>query len=488
MLLQLVPPARPDVGRAPDQAGTPSIKTYNRLPLHKWVAGLVIGDLLGSLLLAGLTFGIYSVPRQYAQEQFWTGAGGFLLLWGLAAHSQQLYRRPTMLGSLRQQLLRCACSVALAFGLILLLAFSVRMIGGFSRIWLAAWSAGALIWMGALRLAWRHHLRILLSRGWCLDRAVMITGSSEAGRTIRKDIEMETLGEVRFVATAAFPGTPGGSSLDWVEDAVRTGQVDRVFISCFERAFTEANALLTRLARLAVEVTVIPSLEGIEAPVLRVDNIGMRAVVDVNLLPLSAPHALVKRAEDLVVASVALILFLPVFSLIALAIKLDSPGPVFFRQWRAGFHDHPFRLWKFRTMHHNLRDEHAARQTSRNDNRVTRVGRFLRRTSLDEIPQFINVILGEMSVVGPRPHALGTMATGQLLHEAMSDYSSRHRVKPGITGWAQVCGCRGELDSYNKLRRRVAYDCFYIENWSLGFDLWIILRTAAALFFDNNAY
>jgi len=98
------------------------------------------------------------------------------------------------------------------------------------------------------------------------------------------------------------------------------------------------------------------------------------------------------------------------------------------------------------------------------------------------------VILGEMSVVGPRPHALGTMATGQLLHEAMSDYSSRHRVKPGITGWAQVCGCRGELDSYNKLRRRVAYDCFYIENWSLGFDLWIILRTAAALFFDNNAY
>jgi polysaccharide biosynthesis protein PslA len=488
MLLQQVPPTWFAPDRRRDEQGSPSVKSHSRLALHQWVVGLVIGDLLGSVLVSVLSFGIYAEPLQYGHEQLWTGAGGYIMLWGLAAHSQQLYRRPTLLGSLRKQLLRCVWSIALTFGLILLLAFSLKLIGGFSRIWLLAWSAGAFAWMAALRLAWHQHLRTLLARGWCLDRALLLTGFDGMARAISTDIEQETLGQVRIVAIAPLPGAPGGSSLDWVEDAVRTGLVDRVFIACFENATVETNALLTRLVRLAVEVTLIPSLEGIQAPVLRVDHIGGRAVVDVNLLPLSALQSSVKRVEDLVVASLALALLLPLFALLSLAIKLDSVGPVFFRQWRAGFHDHPFRLWKFRTMHHALRDDNAGRQTTRADSRVTRIGKFLRRTSFDELPQLVNVIRGEMSVVGPRPHAFGTTATGQLLHEAMTDYCARHRVKPGITGWAQVCGCRGEIDSYNKLRRRVALDCYYIENWSLGFDLWIILRTVGALLFDNDAY
>ncbi len=486
MLLQLAPPPAPV--KVTTAQEVPSIQIYHRLPLHKWMVGLVSADLLGSMLICWLTFGMYSSSRQYMSEEFWAGAGGFMLFWGLAAHSQQLYRRSILLGGLRSQLLRCVFSVALVFGLILLLAFSLRLIGGFSRLWLTLWSAASLTWIAGLRLAWHQHLRAMLSRGWCIDRALMIAESVEAGRAVGAEIEQDTLGEVRFVGTAAFPGRPGGVTPEWVEDVVRTGLVDRAFITCHEPALSETNALLMRLGRLAVEVTLIPSLEGIRAPALRVDNIGLRPVVDVSLLPLSAADAVIKRLEDLIVASVTLVLLLPLLGVIALAIKLDSPGPVFFRQWRAGFHDHPFRLWKFRSMYHNQRDALAARQTTREDDRVTRVGRFLRRTSLDEIPQLINVIVGDMSVVGPRPHAFGTRTTGLLLHEALSDYPSRHRVKPGLTGWAQVCGCRGELDSANKLRRRVAYDCYYIENWSLGFDFWIMLRTAAVLLFDKNAY
>jgi exopolysaccharide biosynthesis polyprenyl glycosylphosphotransferase len=261
-----------------------------------------------------------------------------------------------------------------------------------------------------------------------------------------------------------------------------------VFIAGFGDMVLQTNLLLTRLARLAVEVTLIPSLENIQAPVLRADKLGMRALLDVSLRPLTPFQVMTKRIEDLVLGSLVLVLTSPVLALVALAIRLDSPGPVFFRQWRAGFHDQPFKMWKFRTMYHNLRDEGAVRQTTRADHRVTRVGRLLRRSSLDELPQLLNVIRGEMSIVGPRPHALSMTATDLPLHEVIADYSARHRMKPGITGWAQVCGCRGEINSQNKLRRRVAFDCDYINSWSLGFDLWIILRTAVTLLIDKGAY
>jgi exopolysaccharide biosynthesis polyprenyl glycosylphosphotransferase len=219
-----------------------------------------------------------------------------------------------------------------------------------------------------------------------------------------------------------------------------------------------------------------------------VDRIGARPVVDVNRAPLSSVNALLKRAEDLVVLMVALPVFAILTVAVCIAIKLDSPGPVFFRQWRAGFHDQRFRVWKFRTMHHHMRDDGSARQTGRTDRRVTRVGRILRKSSLDELPQLLNVLMGDMSIVGPRPHALAMTTTGRPLHEVVIDYPSRHRVKPGITGWAQVSGCRGEVDTAEKLSRRVMLDCYYIEHWSIGFDLWIILRTICNVLLAHDAY
>ena len=174
--------------------------------------------------------------------------------------------------------------------------------------------------------------------------------------------------------------------------------------------------------------------------------------------------------------------------MVALAIKLDSPGPVFFRQKRFGFNEDLFNCWKFRTMQQHRADANGEVLTRRDDDRITRVGRFLRRTSIDELPQLFNVLKGEMSLVGPRPHATSAKAAGRLYTEAVEVYAARHRVKPGITGWAQVNGWRGETDTLEKIERRVEYDLFYIENWSLSLDLKILLRTAMVVVGDREAF
>jgi exopolysaccharide biosynthesis polyprenyl glycosylphosphotransferase len=204
--------------------------------------------------------------------------------------------------------------------------------------------------------------------------------------------------------------------------------------------------------------------------------------------PISGWSAVIKLIEDQTVALMALILLTPVMLAIACAIKIESPGPVLFRQRRFGFNDHLIEVWKFRTMRAEYTDADAKEQTTKGDPRVTRVGRFLRKWSLDELPQLFNVLRGEMSIVGPRPHAIATKAGGKLFQEVVDRYAARHRVKPGITGWAQVNGWRGETDTIRKVRTRVKFDLFYIDNWSVWFDVYIILRTFVAIFRTDSAY
>ena len=174
---------------------------------------------------------------------------------------------------------------------------------------------------------------------------------------------------------------------------------------------------------------------------------------------------------------------------VALAIRLDSPGPVLFRQKRYGFNNELIEVLKFRSMYTHMTDANAAKLATRDDPRVTRVGRFIRKTSLDELPQLINVVLtGNLSLVGPRPHAVQAKAADRLYEQVVDGYFARHRVKPGITGWAQVNGWRGETDTQEKLERRVEHDLFYIENWSVIFDLYILLLTPFRLLNTENAY
>ncbi|ARN82513.1 exopolysaccharide biosynthesis polyprenyl glycosylphosphotransferase [Methylocystis bryophila] len=195
-----------------------------------------------------------------------------------------------------------------------------------------------------------------------------------------------------------------------------------------------------------------------------------------------------KRVEDIVIATVALVLLAPLMALVALAIQIETPGPIFFRQTRTGLGGRTFEVWKFRSMYHELSDWRGAAQTRRDDPRVTRIGRFIRRTSIDELPQLFNVLEGTMSIVGPRPHALSTKIDGQNLEEIVDYYAARHYTKPGMTGLAQINGFRGELDTIEKLRKRVELDLRYINDGSLWLDLEIILKTAFLCVYDEKAY
>ena len=202
----------------------------------------------------------------------------------------------------------------------------------------------------------------------------------------------------------------------------------------------------------------------------------------------AALQILLKALLDRGAALVLLALLLPVLLLIALAVRLDSPGPVLFRQPRVGLHDAVFPIWKFRTMHHAMTDAEARLQTSRADARVTRIGRRLRRLSLDELPQLINVLAGHMSLVGPRPHTPTTAVGGRALADIVGPYRLRHRVKPGMTGWAQINGSRGELRTDDDVRRRVELDLAYIETWSVGLDLRILFLTLKREILSSRAY
>jgi exopolysaccharide biosynthesis polyprenyl glycosylphosphotransferase len=217
--------------------------------------------------------------------------------------------------------------------------------------------------------------------------------------------------------------------------------------------------------------------------------VGDLAVFDMADRPISDWNLVFKWIFDKVVALSALILLAPIMVVAAIAIKLESKGPVFFMQNRHGFNNELIKIYKFRSMRTDMLDHHAVKQVTRDDPRVTRVGKFIRKTSIDELPQLFNVLKGELSIVGPRPHALQAKADNRLYYDAVEGYFARHRVKPGMTGWAQINGWRGETDTIDKIMQRVNHDLYYIDHWSILFDLYIVAMTPVSLVSKNeNAY
>jgi polysaccharide biosynthesis protein PslA len=473
---------------SPQSEASIAIARHGHVPLLHWVGVLVGADVIGIALIAILVFHLYASPLDYEDNQLWAGLGSVLVGWIVASWRLNIYSRKALLSGAKVHVLNGLAACALTFAIVLLVGFALKFIGGVSRVWLLTWGVGSFVWVGSLRSLWTYCLCRSLRRGMCLERALVLAGSSRLARQLSDYIERESCGHIAVVSAVAIPGMPGGVPIDWVDDAVREGKVDRIIIAKFEGAIEQSRALLARLMRVAVDVTLIPDLAELQTRVLSVDRIGALPAIELASRPLTAIQVALKRAQDLFFGCLVVFLATPVFVVIALAIKFDSSGPVLFGQLREGYHNRVFKIWKFRTMYHEARDERATQQTSRDDRRVTRVGRVLRRFSLDEFPQFINVIRGEMSVVGPRPHALGMTSVGLPMTQVLEEYAARHRLKPGITGWAQINGCRGEVDSHEKLRRRVSLDCYYIDHWSLSLDLWIILRTLALLLFDSDAY
>ena len=280
------------------------------------------------------------------------------------------------------------------------------------------------------------------------------------------------------------PDLPRLGGLADLATTVRRLGVHEVFITLPLGSQPRITAVLQQLQATTASVYFVPDVFGTAIIQGRVQTLHGVPVVGLCETPFTGINHLVKRVCDLVLATLILLLIAPLLLLIALGVKLDSPGPVIFRQRRNGLDGEEIVVWKFRSMR-ALDDGPQIRQATRGDPRITRFGAFLRRTSLDELPQFFNVLQGRMSVVGPRPHAV---AHNDQYRDLISAYMVRHKVKPGITGWAQVNGCRGETDSIDKMEARVAYDLDYLRNWSLTLDLQIIVRTLRLVLMDRHAY
>jgi Undecaprenyl-phosphate glucose phosphotransferase len=276
--------------------------------------------------------------------------------------------------------------------------------------------------------------------------------------------------------------------VDDVVEFARLARIDTVIVAIPEASHDRIRELLARLFVLPVDIRVLDGAAVPEFSRKRRSRIGPFKLVEIYKRPLGGAKAVQKRVFDLVFASLAIVLLSPVMLAVAVLIKLDSPGPVLFRQRRHGFNNKPIEVLKFRSMYSDQCDPTAVRQVRRGDARVTRLGRFIRRSSIDELPQFFNVLRGELSLVGPRPHATSAR-TGDILYDDISRaYSARHKVKPGVTGWAQINGWRGEMNSPDKIQARVEHDLYYIEHWSLWLDFKIMMLTPWSLVTTKNAY
>jgi putative colanic acid biosynthesis UDP-glucose lipid carrier transferase len=265
---------------------------------------------------------------------------------------------------------------------------------------------------------------------------------------------------------------------------IREHGVHEVYITLPLGSQPRIVKLLERLQATAASIYFVPDVFGISIVQGRLRDLDGVPVVGICDTPFVGANEVVKRLSDILLASAILVLIAPVMLVIALGVKLESPGPVIFKQRRNGLMGEQITVWKFRTMR-ALDDGAVVRQATRDDPRVTKFGAFLRRSSLDELPQFFNVLQGQMSIVGPRPHAV---AHNEMYRKLIKAYMVRHKVKPGITGWAQVHGHRGETDTLDKMQARVEYDLEYLRNWSLLLDLQIIARTIKLVFFDRQAY
>jgi Undecaprenyl-phosphate glucose phosphotransferase len=457
------------------------------------VADFVLLSLVGLALYFG-----YVVPISGFQWGYPAAIFGMTATAVLCFQASDLYEVQTFRGQLRQ-MTRMISSWAFVFLLFIGASFFAKLGGEVSRLWLSAFFFVGL----AALIAERLFLRTLV-RGWArqgrLDRRTIIVGSDENGEKLvealknQDDSDIDILGvfddrnDDRALDTCA--GSPKLGKVDEIVEFARRTRVDLVLFALPISAETRILEMLKKLWVLPVDIRLSAHTNKLRFRPRSYSYLGDVPTLDVFEAPITDWDLVMKWLFDHVVGVIVLLLASPVMALVALAIKLDSPGPVLFRQKRFGFNNERIDVFKFRSLYHHHADPLASKVVTRNDSRVTRVGRFIRKTSLDELPQLFNVVFkSNLSLVGPRPHAVQSKLQTRLFDEAVDGYFARHRVKPGITGWAQINGWRGEVDSEEKIQKRVEFDLSYIENWSVLFDLLILLKTPLALLTRNeNAY
>jgi Undecaprenyl-phosphate glucose phosphotransferase len=427
----------------------------------------------GSLLLATITASLVTAA-------FLSRADAYLL---------------SSLCSLGKQLKALPVPLLAGGGSMIVCLFLMRDEGLVFRQWPFLW----LFSTGLLLTASRFYLSRLL-HGWSdsgrLARRVAVIGAGDFSREFIDRLASEPnfytvvgLYDDRLsrIPAAQVGVRVRGSVADLLERS-REEQIDLIVIALPLNAVDRIAMILDQIGSAVADLCLTTDFVGFRYKSSQISSVGSNPVVLMEERPLKDWRAARKSAFDIVIGSMMLVVLSPLLALIALAIRLDSPGPILFRQPRLGFNNRLFTCYKFRSMHHGMTDLLGDRQATRGDARITRLGKWLRALSLDELPQLLNVLKGDMSLVGPRPHPPNTKAEDKLFTDVVAKYAFRHRVKPGITGWAQVNGWRGETRTLDQIENRVACDLAYIENWSIWFDIRIMVLTVTREIFSHHAF
>jgi Undecaprenyl-phosphate glucose phosphotransferase len=462
------------------------------------LAGLVRLIEFGLIALIGIgIYGAYLVPSNGFEWYYIATIGGIAALAILAVQSAGLYQLQAFWGH-ADTFLRLASAWSLVFFVAISISFFAKAGEQYSRFWLAAFFACGAAALIGFRLALPQLVRQWMSDGRLERRTVVVGADQEGERLIhalaaQRDSGLRVLGVFDDRGDDRAGMTCGGRpKLATVDDLVEFAPRSRVDLVIFSLPITAEKRILQMLKKLwvlPVDIRLSAHTNKLRFRPRSYSYIGGVPVLDVFDRPITDWDVVVKSLFDRIVGSLILLAALPVMAVTAIAIKLDSRGPVLFKQKRYGFNNELIEVFKFRSMYTDQSDATASKLVTKGDPRVTRVGRFIRKTSIDELPQLFNVVfMGNLSLVGPRPHAVHAKAEDRLYDEAVDGYFARHRVKPGITGWAQINGWRGETDNQEKIQRRVEHDLYYIENWSVLLDLYIIAATPFALLKTENAY
>jgi Undecaprenyl-phosphate glucose phosphotransferase len=462
------------------------------------IAGVV--RIVDFLLIASIGIALYLGYVKRIDGFNWSYIAAILGMTVVAVmcfQAADIYEVQVFRGQLRQ-MSRMISSWSFVFLLFTGVSFALKLGGEVSRLWLTAFYFVGLVGL----IVCRQVVRTLVRR-WArdgrLDRRTIVVGSDENGEKLinllnaQDDSDLDILGvfddrnDSRALDTCA--GRPKLGKIDDIVEFAHRTRVDLVLFAMPISAETRILEMLKKLWVLPVDIRLSAHTNKLRFRPRAYSYLGKVPTLDVFEAPITDWDQVMKSLFDYIAGTIILVLLSPVMALVALAIKLDSPGPVLFRQKRFGFNNERIDVYKFRSLYHHQADPTASKVVTKNDPRVTRVGKFIRKTSLDELPQLFNVVFKRnLSLVGPRPHAVQGKLNARLFDEAVDGYFARHRVKPGITGWAQINGWRGEVDSEEKIQKRVEFDLYYIENWSVLFDIYILFKTPLALLKTENAY
>lgn len=434
---------------------------------------MVFGSLQISTLIWDKTWSIYSVVLALA-------FGTLLTLFAELGALYTSWRGVLLWKHIRAT--NIALGLSMAAVVVLLPVLSPVLKKDFKLLW--TWFALLIVGANGLRIFVRIFLTQMRSQGYNL-RVCAIAGAGSLGLRLKKNIQSAPWMGLQiggFYDDHKTSDRVIGDLEQLVADA-KAGKYDRVYLTLPMRAEKRMIWLVQELADTTATVYIVPDIFVFELLHAKSENLNGLPTISIFDSPIEGVNAWIKRTEDIVVSSVILAMISPLMVVLALLVKLTSKGPVFFKQNRYGMGGEQIRVWKFRSMT-VMEQGGDVVQAKANDPRITPLGAFLRRTSLDELPQFINVLKGDMSIVGPRPHAT---AHNEHYRKLIDRYMLRHKVKPGITGWAQINGWRGETDTLYKMAKRIKFDLYYIQNWNLWFDLKIIFLTVFKGFVGKNA-